>query len=106
MLQTHVKDLEIRLDKTVGFAEELRQPMKSLEENEHMVRCEIQISASKKSYILFPNQKKNTQIKFQVNICTLCLALTVYFIKCLLKARKSSITIASIMQEIFLAKSC
>ena len=34
--------------RTLGFAEELWQPMKSLEENEHMVRCEIQISASLK----------------------------------------------------------
>ena len=34
--------------RTAGFAEELWQPMKSLEEDEHMVRCEIQISASLK----------------------------------------------------------
>ena len=95
VVQTYCKRPRNKIrSRTAGFAEELWQPMKSLGENEHMVRCEIQISASlkisasKKHIFSFPT-KKNTQIKFQVNIRTWCPALTVYFIKCLLKARKS-----------------
>ena len=80
--------------------------MKSLEENEHMVRCEIQISASlkisaNKKQIFSFFTKKNTQIKFQVNICTWCLAWTVYFIKCLLKARKTVKTVLALYNRIF-----
>ena len=67
VVQTYCKRPRNKIrSRTVGFAQELWQPMKSLEENEHMVRCEIQISASlkisasKKHIFSFPTKKKYT----------------------------------------------
>ena len=69
VVQTYCKRPRNKIrSRTVGFAQELWQPMKSLEENEHMVRCEIQISASlkisesKKHIFSFPTKKHTNQI--------------------------------------------
>ena len=69
VVQTYCKRPRNKIrSRTAGFAEELWQPMKSLEENEHMVRCEIQISASlkisaiKKNTFSFPTKKNTNQI--------------------------------------------
>ena len=66
--------------------------------------CQSQNICKQKKYLLVPNKKKHkSNSKWTMNIFTWCLGLTVYSIKCLLKARKSIKTIASIMQENFLS---
>ena len=84
--------------------------MKSLEENEHMVRCEIQISASlkisasKKHIFSFPTKKKYTN-QIPSEHTHLVSSVNSVFHQIIAKSqKKSKKSIASFIQEIFFGK--